>query len=535
MTNSNSPRKWCLVAVLAIPGLVGLSARAETVAVNELTQQQRDGKRIYYRGESNSGRPVFASLGDPPMQISAKMLPCVNCHGYDGRGLSEAGIESSNISWSTLIKPYRVTQPTGRRRSAYDETTLRRAITQGIDPSTNKLGVGMPHFLMDDIDMASLIAYIKRIETDIDPGVTDTQIVLATILPPHGPGKSSAQAVGDLLRARFKQVNDKGGVYGRKIKLHEIDVADSSTSTVDKLRNLLKTEPVFAIITPWVPGESAELVTLAIEREIPIIIPITSPPFGVDETNRFVFYLHSGLDTQTKVLVDDLVQQDDPEKKLNYAILTHKGGVFEQLAHVVKDRFDEHGMRNITITTDDKTITSIDRITKLFKIADGVFLFGADTEVNSWLTHAKRTGASPKILMVSASFGKQTLAATQSYDGHLVCAFSNTNQAQSPEARAAFQTFLQHHKLSTTPDAASTTAYCAVNLFMEGLQNAGRKLRRERLILELEGLYEFSTGLTRDVTFGPIRRVGVSGAYIVTFDPHSQSPLPNSRWVDFVD
>jgi len=516
-------------------GVLGYTAWAEPALVEELTPQQRNGTRIFLRGESYSGQPVYATLGDPPMQVSAKMLPCVNCHGFDGRGLLEAGVQSSNICWSVLTKPYGAIQPTGRRRSAYDEATIQRAITKGIDPSSNRLGVGMPQFQMDDADMMSLIAYIKRIETDVDPGITDTEIVVATILPQRNVGKMTAKTVGDLLKARFKMVNDQGGVYGRKLTLRVLDAVDQSTTSVADLRHLLKTEPIFAIIAPFAPGASAELAALASEREIPVIVPLAGPPLGVDETNRFVFYLHSGLDTQARVLVDDLAKQRHPHEKSTYAVIVHRGGPFESLAGVVKERLKERGLGDVVITIDDNTSDSNEMLTKIFKNADGVFLFGLDAEMGKWLAHAKRIGAFPKILMVSASFGQQTLAASQAYDGHLVVAFPNTNRAQSPRVRAAFRTFLNRHGLNANPDASSLAAYCATNLFLKGIEKSGRQLRRERLIRELEGLYEFHTGLTRDVTYGPTRRLGVRGAYVVTFDPNSRDTLPDSRWVEFED
>ena len=48
-------------------------------------------------------------------------------------------------------------------------------MTTGFDPAGNKLAVAMPTYRMPQEDMANLIAYLKRIETDTDPGVTDDQ------------------------------------------------------------------------------------------------------------------------------------------------------------------------------------------------------------------------------------------------------------------------------------------------------------------------------------------------------------------------
>jgi hypothetical protein len=56
-------------------------------------------------------------------------------------------------------------------------------------------------------------------------------------------------------------------------------------------------------------------------------------------------------------------------------------------------------------------------------------------------------------------------------------------------------------------------------------------LSRERLITTLEGLYEYDTGLMPKITFGPNRRIGVLGAYIVTLDPEKKLFPASAEWV----
>ena len=52
----------------------------------------------------------------------------------------------------------------------------------------------------------------------------------------------------------------------------------------------------------------------------------------------------------------------------------------------------------------------------------------------------------------------------------------------------------------------------------EALTRAGKDLSRETLISKLETLYEYDTGLTPRITFGPNRRIGATGAHIVALD-----------------
>ena len=47
--------------------------------------------------------------------------------------------------------------------------------------------------------------------------------------------------------------------------------------------------------------------------------------------------------------------------------------------------------------------------------------------------------------------------------------------------------------------------------------------RLEQLVTALEGLYDYETGLAPRLTFGPNRRVGAAGAYIVRIDPERKA------------
>jgi hypothetical protein len=45
----------------------------------------------------------------------------------------------------------------------------------------------MPKYRMAREDLADLIAYLKRLADDKDPGITDTTIKVGTLLPMTGP------------------------------------------------------------------------------------------------------------------------------------------------------------------------------------------------------------------------------------------------------------------------------------------------------------------------------------------------------------
>src|SRR5687767_12456222 len=155
-----------------------------SAAYAQLTDSERRGKALYLRGESSSAKEITAMLGD--IDVPASTLNCAGCHGVRGEGKTEGGVTAGSLTWTSLVKPYGHTHPSGRKHGAFDEKLFTRSVVQGMDPAGNQLAVAMPRYQMTAEEVADLIAYLKRIETDRDPGLTENSITVATILPKDG-------------------------------------------------------------------------------------------------------------------------------------------------------------------------------------------------------------------------------------------------------------------------------------------------------------------------------------------------------------
>src|SRR5919202_3741143 len=78
------------------------------------------------------------------------------------------------------------------------------------------------------------------------PGVTSSQILIGGTTPLTGPASAYA-AVAKGADAYFKYVNARGGVNGRKIKYKYVDDAYDPSQTIQKTRDLVQNDKVFAI------------------------------------------------------------------------------------------------------------------------------------------------------------------------------------------------------------------------------------------------------------------------------------------------
>jgi ABC-type branched-subunit amino acid transport system substrate-binding protein len=94
-----------------------------------------------------------------------------------------------------------------------------------------------------------------------------------------------------------------------------------------------------------------------------------------------------------------------------------------------------------------------------------------------------------------------------------------------------FNRLREKYRLSPRHTVAQLTAYSAAKVLVQGLKLAGKDLSREKLVTSLETLYQFDTGLTPHISYGPNRRVGALGAHVVAVDPGKKSFAHVSGWM----
>src|SRR6266403_1246588 len=80
-----------------------------------------------------------------------------------------------------------------------------REITASLgDPAGNALGVAMPKYAMSAQDAADLVAYLKRIGKEREPGLTNRAIRIGAIVPGEGPLEDAGREIQALLEAYFE-------------------------------------------------------------------------------------------------------------------------------------------------------------------------------------------------------------------------------------------------------------------------------------------------------------------------------------------
>jgi ABC-type branched-subunit amino acid transport system substrate-binding protein len=494
-----------------------------------LTPQERRGKAIYLRGESPSGREITATVGE--LDVPASTLTCAGCHGLRGEGKTEGGVTAGNLTWAGLVKPDGHTHPTGRKHGPFNETLFARSLVEGFDPSGNELAVAMPRFKMSAEDLGDLIAYLKRIESDRDPGLTETSVRVGTILPVKGPLAEMGAAMKDVLAAYFADLNSKGGIYNRRIELHTAETGDSATATAANARRLIEDGEVFAIVSGLSAGADKELAALTQETEVPFIGPSTLLPQVGFQSNSYIFYLLPGINEQARALFNFGAQRQTLQKART-VIVSSEGEIFQNAATAIEGQCQKAVCGTVEKTSYARANYDAAALVRSLKGADVVFFFGSNGEEASFIKEAAAINWTPNVFLLGVLAGRDIASAVPaSFKGKVFLAFPSVPTDVTPAGLTEFRALSEKYKFPLRHAAAQLSALAAAKVLVEGLKRVGHDLSREKLIAALEGMYDYDTGMTPHLTFGPNRRVGAAGAYIIGIDPEKKEFAAASDWI----
>lgn len=143
--------------------------------------------------EARLGRP------DGPV-LPAGTLTCAGCHGPDGNGGVEGGLQPAPpIRWQILGTPT-------PDRPAYDDASLQQLLEKGITPSGREISARMPRFQAAPEVFRALADYLRGLDETEQQGLEPDRLII---------GLPSDPALHTAATAAMQAFNEEGGAFGR--------------------------------------------------------------------------------------------------------------------------------------------------------------------------------------------------------------------------------------------------------------------------------------------------------------------------------
>ncbi len=512
------------------------------------------GRQLYLEGVGHAGTPVLATVqGD--VAVTGATIACVGCHKRSGLGVSEGGRRALAVTGPALFGPGgRQGGSTVGSRPAYDDESLARAITRGIDAAGRELEPLMPRYRLDAGDMRALAAYLRTLGAEPSPGVGETELELATIVASDAPARER-EAVTAVLQ-RFAAVKNSGTrqeqrraaasrrhVYGERhartfrqwnLSVWTLDGPPADWSA--QLEARYREQPPFALIS-GTAGPDWQIVHDFCERkELPCILPITDLPVesGMDQ---YTIYYSAGVRLDARVTARSLAEDyDDREGRILVLHVDDPRGQAARDAFIAAWPEARRGSLVVRPIVPGTTPSFNDWKDVIHRERPDVLVAWLSPAQLQTLTSIASSAATlPRRIYTAASFTDwRSIRALPMFEQRVlhVHPYSLAPPGQTPFPRE--EAWLRSQKLKDLETTAAVEALFACHAVGEAMAGMAGNYSREYLIETLEHMLD-GTGMTTlypVTTLGTGQRFLAKGAYVVRLAPGTGAArYVNAGWV----
>ena len=478
-----------------------------------------------------SGR-ISVILAGAGISAPGKGFPCLNCHLAGGTGQREGGVRSADITWFHLTKEHPGKRSTGRVHPAYTEETVMAAVTEGIDPAGNELDTAHPRYRMTRQDLEDLVAYMKVMDREAVPGVTDNAVRVGILLPEKGPLSEAGREVQALLTGVFAEVNARGGLYSRSLSLVPVPFdPDGTDGALPAARNAVESDDVFCFLAN-VGGQADDRTARYLStRGVPVIVPLLSAPEGGYGAGRYTFHVFASIRDQARVMTDFLAERlRRPANRVG--ILHAEDGSGRAGAEGAKEQIGKH---DLALAAEESFVpgkfSAPETVARMRdKAVDAILYFGGSREAMAFAREADGRDWRPLFIAPAPLVGDALASAPTGFRGSAFVATPIDIPDPSSRKMVEFSRIREKYAVGGMHRSFQFLAYAGAILLEEGLKRSGRGVTREKFVDSIGNVWKLETGVTPPLTYNRNQRAGAVGAAILKVDPESRRLAPAAPW-----
>ncbi len=288
------------------------------------------------------------------------------------------------------------------------------------------------------------------------------------------------------LQAAFNEVNEQGGVHGRRIELLSLNDGYEPDRAIANTRQLIEKDKVFALIGAVGTPTSKAAQPLAKDAGVPFIGPFTGAGFLRDPDNTHVVNVRATYDQETEAWIKHLTEDLDSQR---IAILYQDDSFGRVGLAGVKKAMEKRQLSLVAEGTYARNSVAVK--TALLKIRkakpDAIVMVGSYKPIAAFVKLARKIRLDPHFVTISF-VGSKALAAElgSAGEGVVVTQVVPSHTDTSVELVNQYQAALARQNVSAESGFVSLEGYLVGRLMIEALERAGPDLSRDELINQFQ-------------------------------------------------
>ena len=340
-------------------------------------------------------------------------------------------------------------------------------------------------------------------------GVTKDQILIGSIQDLSGPLAGYGKQARSGMQLRIDEVNEQGGVHGRKLKLLVEDSGYDPKKAVLAAQKLVNQDKIFLMAAHLGTAGNNAAMPIQFEKHVVNFMPLTAAREMYEPTHRYKYALLSAYYDQIRIALPKMVN-DKSVKKICIIYQDDEFGL-EVL------RGAEAGLKTLNMELTEKTSFkrgSTDFSSQVARMKSSgcelVVLGTIIRETIGTIAEARKTGFNPIFLGSVAAYTDLI----HKLGGKAMDGMYATNSVQNPyldEASQPLRFWANKYKtkFNEDPTVFSAYGYIIIDMFIRAAQKAGPTLTTDSFVKAMDTLsVESDIFGSPPVSFSATKRLG---------------------------
>ena len=354
-------------------------------------------------------------------------------------------------------------------------------------------------------------------------GVSKTEITLGSIQDLSGPIAGFGKQVRQGMLLRVEEVNEQGGIHGRKIVLKVEDSAYDPKKAVLAAQKLVNQDKIFAMVGHIGTAQNLAAMPVQFEKNVINFFPVTAAREMYDPFNRLKYSFAATYYDQMRLATPKLAKEKNA-KKVCTMYQDDEFGL--EVMRGAEDGLKEIGMTLAEKTSYKRGATDFSSQVARLKSSgcDMVVLGTIIRETIGAIGESRKTGFNPVFLGSSAAYTDLIhKLGGKAMDGLYATMTVQNPYTDEPSQPIRFWANKYKTKFNEDPTVFSVYGYTLVDAFLRASQKAGQNLTTDSFIKAMDTMtIPPDIFGSAEMTFSPTKRLGSNATRL--------SQLQDTRW-----